>query len=114
MSASGGKRRRPATPSTRDLTALDSFRSEMEDDDDDDAEADAGEGGHHGAPSRKKVSRKGAIPCLQTGLRSGSAKKKNKDSNNNSDEDNRLLVPKLSQHRLSSSKAGEPEPCLHY
>ena len=29
---------------------------------------------------------------------------------NSSDEDDRQLVPKLSQHRLSSSKACEPEP----
>ena len=67
------------------------------------------------------MSSKGKIPGLQTGVRSGSAKKKKKDTRDNSginnaaainssDEDDRLLVPKLSQHRLSSSKAGEPEP----
>lgn len=117
MAASGGKRRHPAAPSSRELTALAYLR---EDDDDGDAEAEAGEGGHHGASSRQKVSSKGKIPGLQTGVRSGPAKKKKKDTRdtsginnaaaiNSSDEDD-LLMPKLSQHRLSSSKAGEPEP----
>ncbi len=117
MAASGGKRRHPGTPSLREITALDSLR---EDDDNSDAEAEAGEGGHHGASSRQKVSSKGKIPGLQTGVRSGSAKKKKKDTRDNSginndaainssDEDDRRLVPKLSQHQLSSSKAGEPE-----
>ena len=55
-------------------------------------------------------------------MRSEPAKKKKKDTrdngginndaaiNSSDEEDDRLLVPKLSQHRLSSSKAGEPEP----
>ena len=73
MAASGVKRRHPATPSIRELTALESV---MEDDDNSDAEAEAGEGGHHGASSRQKVSSKGKIPGLQTGVRSGSAKKR--------------------------------------
>ena len=103
MAASGGKRRHPGTPSIRELTALDSLR---EDDDNSDAEAEAGEGGHHGASRRQKVSSKGKIPGLQTGVRSGPAKKKKKDTRDNSginndaainssDEDDRLLVPKL-------------------
>ncbi len=114
---SGGKRRHPAAPSSRELTVLQSLK---EYDDDGDAEAEAGEGGHHGASNRQKVLSKGMIPGLQTGVRSESAKKKKKDTRDNSgiqvhndaainssDEDGRLLVP---QHRLSSSKAVEPEP----
>ena len=106
MSASGGKRRHTAAPSIQELTALEFLR---EDDENSDAEAEAGEGGHHGASSRQKVSSKGKIPGLQTGVRSGPTKKKRRDTrdtrdiNDSSDEDARQLVPKLSQ--ISSSKA---------
>ena len=72
MAASGGKRRHPAAPSSRELTALESLR---EDDDNSDAEAEAGEGGHHGASSRQKVSSKGQSPVCKPGCVQGLPRK---------------------------------------